>query len=59
MKKKIKLYKSLLVEIIETLCTICLVLERLCYRNHIDDGIHMRGHIMQLKKYSEDLRQNS
>lgn len=57
MRRKIRFYKALLAEIIETLCTICLYLEtegRHTYYN--EASRHMRGHFVALKGFSEDLR---
>ncbi len=57
MKKKIRFYKALLREVIETLCTICLYLEkssRYGYGN--SEGRHMRSHFTILKGFSDDLR---
>lgn len=56
MIKKIKFYKALLIEIIETLCTICLYLERDGRYSHNEEGWHMRSHFKVLKEFSEDLR---
>lgn len=56
MRKKIKFYKVLLVEIIETLCTICLYLEQQGRRSGNEVSRHMRGHFVALKGFSEDLR---
>ena len=58
MKKKIRFYKALLIEIIETLCTICLYLEKERYGGYIgnEESRHMRGHFTALKEFSEDLR---
>lgn len=56
MKKKIRFYKALLAEIIETLCSICLYLERVGRYQHIEESRHMRGHFTALKGFSEDLR---
>lgn len=56
MKKKIRFYKALLVEIIETLCTICLYLERDGRYTHNEESRHMIGHFTALKGFSEDLR---
>lgn len=55
-KKKIIFYKSLLAEIIETLCTICLYLERDGHFSHNYTAEHMRSHFDELKKFSEELR---
>lgn len=54
--KKIKFYKRLLIELIETLITICMVLSRDTrgsgrYRNILED------HITELGKYSTYLRE--
>ena len=56
MIKKIKFYKALLIEIIETLCTICLYLERDGRYSRNEEGWHMRSHFKVLKEFSEDLR---
>jgi len=56
-KKKIRFYKALLVEIVETLCTICLYLDfdgRMNRRN--PKAEFMRGHFEQLKQASSVLR---
>lgn len=60
MRKKIKFYKGLLIELIETLCTICLYLERDSIINHSHGvyGVSMRGHFQQLKRYSQELRKD-
>ena len=56
--KKIKFYKKLITEVVETLITICMVLSRdgRCangrYRNILED------HILTLGKFSEELRGN-
>ena len=56
MIKKIRFYKSLLIEIVETLCTICLYLEIEGRRNHNKMGEHMRSHFECLKGFSEEMR---
>lgn len=56
MKKKIRFYKILISEILETLCTICLYLEREGRRSQNEMSRNMRGHFNVLKKFSEDLR---
>lgn len=56
MRKKIRLYKMLLIEIIETLCTICLYLERDGRYTRNEESRHMRGHFVALKGLSEDLK---
>lgn len=57
--KKIKFYKRLVIELVETLITICMVLSRDTrgmhgnrYRNILED------HILTLGKFSEELRGN-
>lgn len=57
MFKKIRFYKSLLREIIETLCTICLYLESDSKYTHNEKGRFMRGHFTVLKGFSEELNQ--
>ena len=56
MKKRIKFYKSLIIEIVETLCSICLYLERDGKYTHNIMSQHMRNHFEALKKYSENMR---
>lgn len=56
MKKKIRFYKKMIIEILETLCSICLYLERNGRYTHNDAAIHMHGHFVALKNYSETLR---
>lgn len=56
-KKKIIFYKKVLVEILETLCSICLYLEfegRFRRNPHFE---HMRTHFMVLKEASKTLRE--
>lgn len=56
-RKKILFYKALLVEIVETLCTICLYLDfdgRMNRRN--PKAEFMRGHFEQLRQASSVLR---
>ena len=56
-RKKILFYKALLVEILETLCSICLYLDfdgRINRRN--PKAEFMRGHFEQLKQASARLR---
>lgn len=57
-KRKILFYKALLVEIVETLCTICLYLdfEGTLYHHKNPKAIYMRGHFEQLKQASSVLR---
>ena len=57
MKKKIRFYKALLREIIETLCTICLYIEKEGRYTHNEESRHMRGHFIALKDFSEELRE--
>lgn len=56
MRKKIRFYKALLIEIVETLCSICLYLERDGRYTRNDEGRHFRGHFTVLKEFSEDMR---
>lgn len=58
MFKKIKFYKKLLVEIIETLCSICLYLDSQGRREHNSNAEHMRDHFTVLKGYSKELRKD-
>ena len=58
MIRKIRFYKKLLIEIIETLCTLCLFMETEsrkygCNPMYRD---HFRGHYSELNYYSEKLR---
>ena len=55
MIKKIRFYKSLLIELVETLCTICLYLE-FEGRNHNRMAEYMRSHFEYLKEFSEEMR---
>ena len=54
-KRKIGFYKALLIEIIETLCSICLFLERNARYSHMDAN-HFRSHFKYLKQFSDELR---
>ena len=56
MIKKIRFYKSLLIEIVETLCTICLYLELEGRRNHNRMAEYMKSHFECLKEFSEEMR---
>lgn len=56
LKKKIKFYKGLLIEIIETLRSICIYLEYDSRRSHNPCGQYMRSHFDVLGIYSEVLR---
>ena len=57
-KRKIRFYKSLMVEIVETLCTICLYLdfEGTLHHPRNPKAIYMRDHFEQLKQASLVLR---
>lgn len=57
-KGKIRFYKALLIEVIETLCSICLFLERNVRYSHMDAN-HFRSHFRYLKQFSEELRGDS
>lgn len=59
MKKKIKFYKAILIEIMETLCSICLYLEKDGRYSHNDEARHMRSHFIVLKNLSEVLREEN
>lgn len=59
MIKKIKFYKRLVIEIIETLCSICLYLESDSRYNHNSKGVYMRGHFNALKEFSIELRKEN
>jgi hypothetical protein len=56
LRKKILFYKALLVEIVETLCSICLYLESDRVGRYNPHSIHMRDHFYELKKASKELR---
>ena len=58
MIKKIRFYKSLLIEIVETLCTICLYLylDIEGRRNHNRMAECIRSHFECLKGFSEEMR---
>ena len=56
MRKKIRFYKELLIELIETLCSICLFMESFGRINHVPHQIFMRDHFTRLKDFSETLR---
>lgn len=51
-KKKIIFYKCLFIEIVETLCSICLYLDRMSR----SDRYIFRSHFNALKGYSEKMR---
>ena len=57
MIKKIRFYKALITELVETLCTICLYLERDGRYTHNAEASHMRSHFIALKEFSEKLRE--
>lgn len=59
MRKKIRFYKGMIIEILETLCTICLFLDIFSRRNYIPDGVHFHSHFNELKMYSEHLREGN
>ena len=56
MIRKIRFYKSLLIEIVETLCTICLYLEIEGRRTHNQYGMYMGAHFNVLKDFSTEMR---
>ena len=53
--KKIRFYKALIIEIIETLCSICLYLERDGRYSHNEMSRYMRGHFNCLKDFSRKM----
>lgn len=55
-KKKILFYKALLVEVLETLCSICLYLESDRIGRYNPHSIHLRDHFYKLKEASKELR---
>lgn len=59
MIRKIRFYKALITEIIETLCSICLYLERDGRYTHNSEASHMRSHFIALKEFSNELRYKS
>ena len=54
--KKLRFYKLVLIEILETLCSICLYLEVDSRITHNKNGVFMGSHFETLKTYSEKLR---
>lgn len=57
MKKKIKFYKSLLVEVIETLSSICIICYLWCRQTHNGhEADIMYSHCTRLRDYSKTLR---
>lgn len=57
MRKRIKFYKGMIIEILETLCTICLFLDAFGRRSHIPYAEHFHSHFDELKMYSMQLRE--
>lgn len=57
LKNKIFFYKGLLIEICETLASICQYLEYDARRMNNPMGQHMRSHFNELKDYSLELRE--
>lgn len=55
MSKKARKYNAVLVEILETLCDICLYLEKDSRHTHNPNGDHMAKHFNALKKLSKDI----
>lgn len=55
----ITFYKALLIEILETLCTICLYIERGSYRDSYPYHSQFRSHFNMLKSYSAVLREEN
>lgn len=56
MIKKIRFYKNILIEILETLCTICLFLESDSRYSHNQYGRYMHSHFDVLKRFSNNMR---
>ena len=58
MFKKIRFYKALLIEIVETLCTISIYLAReaRCRQAQTKEANHFLDHYDELKKFSEIMR---
>lgn len=56
MIKKIKFYKILLIEIIETMASICLYLDREGRRNHNEYSHYMKEHYFKLVSFREELK---
>lgn len=54
--RKIKFYRSLLTEVLETLATICLYLASEARYNHNRQEKPLYSHYDKLKEYSEKLR---
>lgn len=58
MRKKIRFYKALLVEIIETLCSILIYIDEDARLNHRIFGYSTRSHFVALKRFSEKMRED-
>lgn len=58
MFKKIKFYKRLLFEMVETLCSICLYLDSQGRLQHNTHSEHLRSNAVRLKELSEELRKD-
>ena len=54
--RKLKFYKQLLVEIVETLCSICLYLDYDGRITHNKNAPFMFDHFRELKEFSSELR---
>lgn len=57
-KRTVQFYKAILVEILETLCSICLYLDADGRYRHNPQCEHMRSHFNMLKGFSADLRRD-
>lgn len=57
-KRTVQFYKAILVEILETLCSICLYLETEGRYMHNPQREHMRSHFNMLKEFSAVLRRD-
>ena len=56
MIKRLRLYRLAIIEIMETLCSICLYLERDGHFCHNPYAADMYDHTVWLKKLSEELK---
>lgn len=56
MRKKIRFYKHLVLEVVETLCTICLYLDRESRYSHNQYGRYMLSHFNELKRSSDAMK---
>ena len=57
MFKKVRFYKDLIIEVLETLCAICQYLENDNIKNHKVLGLTFKPHFFKLKEFSNVLRE--